>query len=213
MATRLEIAINKLERLERERMMRTEQLFAHGRMANGQPMNDKRNGYAYINRSNQLENKCLNLTEEIEQQRERVEMLKRQEYNKANGLTRSGGLATSVENIDRLKERIEKREKDIENGNASMYSRQYLNKDKKKLQELITLKEQAEQQSNNMSEKTKQLIEEGAVNQWKKKPIYFFVKGLRKVALTINEQGEFETTRQYPPKNQDDIDFIDNLLK
>ena len=43
-----------------------------------------------------------------------------------------------------------------------------------------------------VSERTKELIESGAVTQWKKKPIFYFVKGLRKVALEIDENGDKE---------------------
>ncbi|HBI3722363.1 TPA: hypothetical protein K4433_003060, partial [Enterococcus faecalis] len=52
---------------------------------------------------------------------------------------------------------------------------------------IATLEQMKEADENKvMSEKTKELIESGAVTQWKKKPIFYFVKGLRKVALEID---------------------------
>ena len=63
-----------------------------------------------------------------------------------------------------------------------------------------------------MSEKTKELIESGAVTQWKKKPIFYFVKGLRKVALEIDENGEFFISNYYPACTDGDKEFIKKLL-
>ena len=47
---RIKQAKGKLERLEREFSEAVEGVFAHQRLTNGQPMNDKRNGQAWFNR-------------------------------------------------------------------------------------------------------------------------------------------------------------------
>ncbi|MEM5036262.1 hypothetical protein AACA89_04185, partial [Enterococcus faecalis] len=64
-----------------------------------------------------------------------------------------------------------------------------------------------------ISEKTKELIESGAVTQWKKKPIFYFVKGLRKVALEIDENGDFFISNYYPACTDLDKEFIKKLLE
>ena len=167
----------------------------------------------FFKKQNQLEDKCINLHREIKKQEERVEMLEQQEYNKANGLTRNGGLATSVENIDRLKARIKQKEEDIANGHVHAYSKQYLRNDKKKLAELEALQAKAESNENSMSEKARELIEDGHVTQWAKKPVYYFVTGLRKVALELDDNGVFQVSRRYPATNEADKEFVENLLK
>lgn len=212
MATRLEIAERKLTRLYNELNTTTERAFSNMRLTNGQPMNDKRNGATFFKKQNSIEDKAINLTKEIEQQEERVAMLKRKQYKKENHLTNSGGLQTSVKNIEALKQRIKKQEDDIAKGNVHNYSKAYLRKDKKKLELLEQLKEQADKSENIMSAKTKELIDNGQVRQWQKKPIYYFVTGLRKVALIIDENGQFKVSNQYPTKTDEDLKHINNLL-
>jgi len=213
MATRLEIAQQKLYRLENELTTATNNAFSHMKSAHGSPVNDKRGGQSFMNKVTRNEDKCIRIYQEIKKQEERIEMLERQQHNKENGLTKSGGLATSVENIDRLKERIKEREDEIARGDVHRYSKQYLNKDKKKLQELEALKATAENKQNSMSPKAKQIIDDGLVTQWVKKPIYFFVKGLKKVALEIGDNGDFQISRRYPATAPTDIAFVENLLK
>ena len=64
-----------------------------------------------------------------------------------------------------------------------------------------------------MSEHAKNLIKNGDVAQWKKKPIFYFVRGLRKVALELNDSGDFEISKHYSPYSDDDIEFVEKLLK
>ena len=49
----------------------TDAVYSHSAMANGQPMNDKRNGAAFFKRQEQLENKVFNKLDEIKKQEER----------------------------------------------------------------------------------------------------------------------------------------------
>ena len=39
------------------------------------------------------------------------------------------------------------------------------------------------------------------------------MKGLRKVALVLNESGEFETSKNYPAYSDSDVEFVEKLLK
>jgi len=195
MATRLEIAKQKLVRLESDRSNAIENAFAHQRLTNGQPMNDKRTGGSWFERETQLNSKVFSLIDEITKQKERIEMLERQELNKKNHLTANGGLQTSIYNIDKLKER---------------------NQDKKtrtKIEMLEKMVEKDKEDKNIMSDKVRELIELGYVNQWQKQPIYYFVKGLRKVALTIDENGDFKVSKKYPTKNENDKTFVEELIK
>ena len=75
------------------------------------------------------------------------------------------------------------------------------------------LEEMQEKDKNKtVSEHTQKLIDEGLVNQWQKKPIYYFVKGLKKVALEINQEGNFVISKRYPAYNEDDQKFVKRLL-
>ncbi|MDN6638569.1 MAG: hypothetical protein L0L05_09580, partial [Yaniella sp.] len=71
----------------------------------------------------------------------------------------------------------------------------------KKIAYLEHMQEQAENSA--ISEHSQQLIDSGAVTQWQKKPVYYFVKGLRKVALTLDEHGDFQPSKRYPPMSED----------
>lgn len=63
-----------------------------------------------------------------------------------------------------------------------------------------------------VSEKTQQLIDSGAVKQWQKKPIYYFVQGLRKVALEIDDKGNFYISERYPAYTESEKQFVKELL-
>ena len=71
----------------------------------------------------------------------------------------------------------------------------------------------AKDESKVLSDHAKNLIDSGLVTQWQKKPIYYFVKGLRKVALVLNESGDFEESKQYSAYSDSDIEFVEKLLK
>ena len=71
----------------------------------------------------------------------------------------------------------------------------------------------AKDESKVLSEHAENLIDNGLVTQWKKKPIYYFVKGLRRVALVLNESGDFEVSKEYSAYSDDDVKFVEKLLK
>ena len=82
---------------------------------------------------------------------------------------------------------------------------------KRKIQMLEDMK--AKDESKVLSQHAESLIKNGDVTQWKKKPIFYFVKGLRKVALELNESGNFEISKHYPAYSDDDAEFVEKLLK
>lgn len=108
MATRLELAEQKLQRLYKELNDATERAFAHTRLANGQPMNDKRNGHSFMAKANRLEDKAIMITREIAKQEQRVEDLRHQQELYARGFAKGGrGLRISKDNLPRLKAEVE----------------------------------------------------------------------------------------------------------
>lgn len=204
--SRLGRARRKLDRLQGELEEATHAAFDHQRQTNGQPMNDKRGGSAFFKRHEQLVDRAIAKTHEIEAQQDRIEKLEWQEANKAAGLNRSGsGLDLSVSNIPRIKEEIEKFNK-----GESVYTRDTIRKYKKRLVELEAMADFANKTQ--LSPGAQSLVEQGLVNQWQKQPTIYFVKGLRKVALELNEAGEFEVSSKYSPKSAEDQDRVNELV-
>lgn len=195
MATKLEISTQKLARLEKEYEEAVQSACKHMGQTNGQPMNDKRNGQAFFNKRDQLESRIFNKMHEIEAQKERISSLKEREFKKENHLTANYGLQTSVHNIEKFKER--KQDK----------------KTREKIKALEQVAAKAEKDTEIISESAKKLIESGKVSQWEKLPIYYFVNGLKKVALVINNKsGDFMVSGKYPAKNEKEKQFIEELL-
>lgn len=195
MATRLEIAKQKLERLEKECDEATQSAYNHMKQTNGQPMNDKRNGNAFFNKRDQLEQRVFNKLHEIEAQKERISYLEEREYKKANHLTANYGLQTSVHNIEEFKKRKQTK----------------ATREKIELLEKIDAK--AKEDALKMCGAARKLIEDGKVSQWQKQPIFYFVKGLKKVALVVDENGCFAVSKRYPTKDEKEECFIKELLE
>lgn len=129
------------------------------------------------------------------------------------------GARTNVDNLEYLKANLI--ELEILNEEAKAYNKTKpkvkmktlgyeITKLRRKIEMLESMKEKLENKV--VSEHTQRLIDSGKVNQWKKKPIYYFVKGLRKVALEIGENGNFEISRRYPAYSDEDKKFVENLL-
>lgn len=197
-------AKQKLARLEKELNEQHSKIKAHWQQTNGQPMNDKRNGQRFFDRAEELENKAVVLFKEYEKQAERVAELVERDKLAADGYdTRTGGLFMTVENIPRIEQEIAKSER-----GESMFTRATIRRYKKKL---VELKQQAKE-TESMPESAKKLVEAGKLNQWKKRPNVFFVKGLRKVALEL-KAGSFEVSLKYRPKDDDERQAVSDLLK
>lgn len=192
--TRLEIAEQKLKRLEREFDEATQSAYSHMNQANGQPMNDKRNGGTFFKKTEQLENRIFNKIHEIEAQKERISSLKDREFRKENHLTANYGLQTSVHNIEEFK------------------ARKQDSATRKKVKTLEAILEKSEKDKLVLSDCSKQLIASGKVSQWTKMPIYYFVAGLRKTALVVNDNGDFVLSKKYPAKNEAETQFVLDLL-
>ncbi|HEO2751068.1 TPA: toprim domain-containing protein [Streptococcus agalactiae] len=204
--SRLGQAKRKLERINNEFMDATDAVYSHSAMANGQPMNDKRNGAAFFKRQEQLENKVFNKLDEIKKQEERVERLEQQQRFKEEGLNRKGnGLDMSVQNIPRIREELEKAER-----GESHYTRETIKRYREELKRLESISEQMS--SVTIQPSTQALIDDGSVNQWAKQPNLYFVKGLRRVAVELTEEGMFVPSTKYRPKTDEEKTVMDDLL-
>ncbi|AGK70884.1 putative conjugative transposon membrane protein [Streptococcus cristatus] len=59
---------------------------------------------------------------------------------------------------------------------------------------------------------TQALIDSGEVKQWAKQPNIYFVKGLRRVALELSEEGRFELSPKYRPNTDEEKEVVNQLL-
>lgn len=206
--SRLGQARRKLLRLRNEYNEKFDQLFAHQELTNGQPMNDKRNGQSWFNRRDQIENSIRNLSDQIKQQEDRVAKLEEQKENKEIGLNKQGGLIMSVENIPRIQEEIEKSKT-----GESRFSKDTIRKYTIQLEELIKNKDQSDKAHKNISKHSQALIDSKAITQWTKNPMIYFIKGLNKVALELQEDGDFIPSEKYSAKTTKDQEIVETLLK
>lgn len=148
--------------------------------------------------------------QEIEEQRERVEKLEEQAYNKANGLTRNGsGLEMSVPNLPRIKEHIKRAEQ-----GELFVTKATVRRWKKKVIELEQMKEASDTK---LTAGAQKLVDDGLLRQWKKKPTIYFVTDhhFRKLALELNSDGKFEecSVYKYRAKTEDAEKYIRDLLE
>ncbi|MEY8443336.1 hypothetical protein AALA52_03630 [Lactococcus ileimucosae] len=229
MATRLELAERKLERLKNELVSAKSPMDG---APLGQPIVMNSAGKRIARQLKKYQERQFAKLEEIQEQEKRVEKLQWQERMKAQGKNPSGGLIKSVENLELWKQRVEhlefvrdynKKHKlpvntpyypDEKNGrDIWFYDAARLKDAKETVERLTALKEQSEQAASKMSALTRELIESGQVNQWKKQPIYYFVSGLRKVALEIDDNGDFQISKRYPARSEEDKQFIASLLE
>ena len=59
---------------------------------------------------------------------------------------------------------------------------------------------------------TQDIIDSGEVKQWTEHPNIYFVKGLRRVALELTEEGKFEQSSQYFPNTKEEKEVVNKLL-
>lgn len=206
--SRLGKSKRKLVRLQNELNEQIEKMVEHQRKTNGQPMNDKRNGRSWFRQQERIENKVHSLREEIKQQEKQVEKLERQEELKEMGYNKYGGLDMTIENIPRIREEIERFEK-----GESSFSAATIRKYQRKLETLEQLKEKSEKGKENILPEVQAIIDSGRVTQWKKNPTIYFLKGYRKVALELNENGEFEESKKYQATSEEEKAAIRELLE
>lgn len=231
MTTRLEQAQSKLERIRNEQTEISKEIRKqHDMIPFGQPnIIGRRDIYKDVNRKY---DKAIKLVAEEEKQIDRVEMLEKvEDFKQENELLKdvhvvgrssyaSVGAKTSVNNLDYFRNKLKEMEQANEEAKAYNKTKpkikmKTLGADITKLKRKIAMLEDMQKKDNNkvLNPITQSLIDSGAVNQWKKKPIYYFVKGLRKVALEINEKGEFFISSRYPAYSDSDKNFIAELLE
>mgnify|MGYP000845443630 CR=1 FL=1 len=231
MTTQLEIANNKLNRLKEEqdgimKAIRKEKDL----IPFGQPVIiGRRDIYKDLKR---YYGKSIANSVEQDKQKRRIEMLEKvEEVKNENSALKdvhvvgaSGyatiGAKTSVNNLEYFKEKLVELEKRNEEAKAYNKTKPAVKKKtlgteitklKRKIQMLEEMK--AKDENKVLSDHAQSLIDSGLVTQWQKKPIYYFVKGLRKVALVLNESGDFEKSKKYSAYSDKDIEFVEKLLK
>jgi len=227
----LEKEIQKLERIRNEQGETQKAIrFERDQIPFGQPnIIGRPDIYKKVN---QQYEKSRRLFKEEEEQKRKIEMLEKVQTFKAENDTlkdvqvvgKSGyatiGAKTSVNNLDYFKEKLEELER--LNVEAKRYNKEkpkikyqtYGSEITKLKRKIAALEEMQDKDKNKtVSEHTQKLIDDGLVNQWKKKPIYYFVKGLKKVALEINSDGNFVISKRYSAYSEDDKEFIKILLK
>ncbi|HHE4438716.1 TPA: PBECR4 domain-containing protein [Streptococcus pneumoniae] len=59
---------------------------------------------------------------------------------------------------------------------------------------------------------TQDIIDSGEVKQWAEHPNIYFVKGLRRVAFELTEEGKFEQSSQYLPNTKEEKEVVNKLL-
>ena len=59
---------------------------------------------------------------------------------------------------------------------------------------------------------TQALIDSGEVKQWAKQPNIYFVKGVRRVALELTEEGRLELSPKYRPNTDEEKEVVNKLL-
>ena len=204
--SRLAQARRKLERLRGEQDEAISRAYSHQALTNGQPVNDKRGGASFMRKQEQIEGQVFSKMDEIRQQEERVERLEHQQHLKEMGLNRQGsGLEMSVQNIPRIREELEKAER-----GESHYTKETIKRYREELKRLEGISEQMS--SVTIQPSTQSLIDDGSVNQWAKQPNLYFVKGLRRVAVELTEEGTFVPSTKYRPRTDEEKAVLDNLL-
>ena len=229
--TQLENAKNKLNRLKEEQNGLTKAIRKeHDLIPFGQPVIiGRRDIYKDLKR---YYGKSIANSVEQDKQEKRIEMLEKVEEVKSENSTlkdvhvvgKTGyatiSAKTSVNNLDYFKAKLAELEE--KNEEAKAYNKTKpaakkktlgteITKLKRKIQMLEEMK--AKDENKVLSEHAQSLIKNGLVTQWKKKPIFYFVKGLRKVALELNDSGDFEKSKKYSPYSDDDVEFVEKLLK
>ncbi|MDX5016097.1 PBECR4 domain-containing protein [Streptococcus anginosus] len=205
--SRLGKARRKLDRLNNEFSEATDAVYRLSAMTNGQPMNDKRDGASYFKKLDRLENRVFDKLHEIKDQEDRVERLEQQQYFKEQGLNRQGtGLEMSVQNIPKIREELEKAKR-----GESFYTNQTLKRYREELTRLERISEQMAKTA--IQPGTQALIDEGVVNQWAKQPNLYFVKGLRRVAVELSEEGIFKESAKYRPQTPEEREKLNQILE
>lgn len=78
---------------------------------------------------------------------------------------------------------------------------------------LLEVNGQAEQAHQNISAHAQALIDSKAVTPGEKNPTLYFVKGLNKVALELQETGDFLPSKKYKPQTETEKEVIGALLR
>ncbi|WP_157456759.1 DUF3991 domain-containing protein [Carnobacterium maltaromaticum] len=205
--SRLSQAKRKLTRLENEFMEKSDATMANLIRTQGQPMNIKPEGVRFLKQHAAMEEAVFSKLDELEAQKERVENLEYQADRTALGLNKQHGLIMSIENLPLIKKEIE-----LSKNGESMFTKETIKKYEKKVVELEAQQINVEKGLSNLSDHARSLIDSGAVNQWKKNPDTYFIKGM-KVAFELTPEGDFQQSPKYLANTEEEQVKVDELLE
>ena len=208
--TRLELALKKLERLEKEYKQAVLEVFEHQKTTHGSPVNDKRGASTFFRNQEQLKNKAMQLDLELQMQKERVAKLKNQEVNKKAGLTAAGGLKTSINNIEVLQKRIRDNWLLVAKREHTKTTRQRIKQDEEKLAMLLNMVEIVK--TVELDNYYIKLIDKGVLKQYLAQPTVYFIKGLKKIAVELQKDGTFKMCSRYPAYEKEHKDIVNNII-
>lgn len=191
--TQIEIAQRALDAKKAQLENAYKLYFNHIKQANGQPMNDKKNGSAWFRRRESFDDQIRRLKDDVERLVERIRVLKRHDLNKKNNRNKNGTIDyCNVNNIELVKNHKLKRVRD-----RAAY-----------LQYSLDMSSIADSM---MSNEFRLLIESKKIKRWDKLPHLFFVKGF-KVAVFIKKTGDVSFSENYYPCSADEEEAVIKFL-
>lgn len=233
MTSKIEISKNKLNRLLAEKENLLEEIEQEqSTIPLGQPIIEGRpNPYKKVNK---LYTKLFNLSNEIKNQKMLIDKFhKIEDFKKENSKIKDVhvngkssyakiGAKTSVANLDYFRDKL--KNLITKNEEAKQYNKtrskgtplaktygSEITKSKNKIKSLENMKKKSD--NTVLGPLAQKLVEDRKVRQWKKKPIYYFVQGLRKVAFEVDENGQFFESSLYPPKTDEERIKVAALLR
>lgn len=192
--TQIEIAQRALDAKKAQLDNAYKLYFNHIKQANGQPINDKKNGSAWFRRRESFNDQIRRLKDDVERLVERIRVLKRHDLNKKNNRNKNGTIDyNNVNNIELVKNHKLKRVRD-----RAAYLQYSL--DMSSVADIM------------MSNEFRLLIESKKISRWGKLPHLFFVKGFEKVAIFITKTGEVSFSANYYPSSRDEEEAVIKFL-
>lgn len=205
MGKKLEQSKAKHERLQKELDDRIARAMGHVAQANGQPMNDKVGGVAFFRQIEKNEQAVFAKMDELKAHEETLERVAKRELKPT---TPDEVIAQAEEHIKVLEEELA--------DETSPYSKRSIKNKIKRQQENIDvytqMKQRSEEREKLITPKAQKLIDDGILKKYYKKPIYWFVKDLKKIAFVLDENGNWIESSTYKAYSESDKKRVAELL-
>jgi len=205
--SKIDILKNSLVKKEEELSKVFVNHFNFVKSLQGEPLGGTKAGIRFNNIVEKQNKKIRSLSASIEKTKEAIEKIEKKKRLAEEGKNTRGNLDMSVNNIHNIQNKVDEL-LSSDNNMVRGYARRY----KKKIEYLEAVKNRAEQEKEILTQQTKDIIASEKITQWVKKPIYYFVKGFKKVALFILPTGDFYPTKFYLPANPEEWKKIEEFL-